>query len=80
MHIVQNHYASVAQIFYDPPKGVLNTMFSVPQGMSFFLFLFLYLFLFLLTPFHLSLLPISSYTFVSIHTHSLLFTRTRFMI
>lgn len=35
MHIVQNHYASVAQIFYDPPKGVLNTMFSVPQGKSF---------------------------------------------
>lgn len=33
LHMVSNHYGGVAQIFYNPPKGILNTMTAVPQGM-----------------------------------------------
>ena len=28
------HYAGIAQLFYNPPKGIVNTVTSVPQGIA----------------------------------------------
>jgi hypothetical protein len=33
LHMVSDHYSGIAQIFYNPPKGIINTMTSIPQGM-----------------------------------------------
>ena len=34
--MVTKYHKGVAEIFYNPPKGILNTMFAIPQGESLF--------------------------------------------
>lgn len=34
LHTVAMHYAGIAQLFYNPPKGIVNTVTSVPQGIA----------------------------------------------
>lgn len=33
LRTITNHYAGIAQIFYNPPKGIVNTTTAIPQGM-----------------------------------------------
>lgn len=33
LSMVTKYHKGVAEIFYNPPKGILNTMFAIPQGM-----------------------------------------------
>ena len=32
LSMVTKYHKGVAEIFYNPPKGILNTMFAIPQG------------------------------------------------
>ena len=32
LSMVTKYHKGVAEIFYNPPKGLLNTMFAIPQG------------------------------------------------
>ncbi|ORY31586.1 glycosyltransferase family 1 protein [Naematelia encephala] len=34
LHLLAKHYGGIAQIFYDTPKGIVNTATAIPQGMA----------------------------------------------